>query len=163
MTDSNENAAGGFASLLPELAAWNDGEGIEVREWLSCIGSYEHAIGYAALFWPSFVLHDECVLFEGFRVSSYDGFFAQTKGKRRSVEGVMNHRHVLDMFPNSEREPTRAQVVHLGRTLKAMWSAKLRSEHPTRNVVVTFVEEGIEDLLDYQITFFQEPPSQVAR
>jgi hypothetical protein len=52
-------------------------------------------------------------------------------------------------------EPTREQVVHLGRVLREMWLAKLRAEFPGRAVVVSFPDEELPDLLDYEITVFQ--------
>lgn len=146
-----------FASLIPELSEWNAGEGIEIGAWLSCVGNYEHAIAYARLFWPEFAVHEDCVLFADFAEASYQGFASQTRGSRKALESVMNHRHLLDLFPSAPTEPTRAQIVHLGRALKDMWSSKLRRDFPSREIVVTFREEGIEDLLDYQITFFQQP------
>ena len=145
-----------LADLIPETRAWNDGRGIDLDAWIGCVGSFEHAIAYGELFWPDFTEHDGCVFFAGFSEESYQGFMEQTSGNRQAVEAVMNHRHILDLFRRPELEPTRAQVVYLGRLLKEMWAAKLQRDFPGKRFVVSFSEEDLEDLLDYQVTFFQE-------
>lgn len=80
-----------------------------------------------------------------------------TRGNKRSVEAVMNHQHILDLFPNEKVQPSRDVLVYLGNLLKSMWSAKLAKDFPEREIVVDFSEEPHEDLLDYQITFYHNP------
>ena len=58
------------AKLVPQIREWNGGEGINIKDWISCIGSYEHAIGYSTLFWPKFVLHDGCLLRKHLKITS---------------------------------------------------------------------------------------------
>jgi hypothetical protein len=145
-----------LADLIPETRAWNDGRGIDLGDWIGCVGSFEHAIAYGELFWPDFAEHDGCVLFAGLSEESYRGFMQQAGGNRQAVEAVMNHRHIVDLFARPELEPTRAQVVYLGRLLKEMWAAKLRRDFPGKRFVVSFPEEPSENLLDYEVTFFQE-------
>jgi hypothetical protein len=141
--------------LIPETQEWNDGRGIDLDDWIGCVGNYEHAIAYGELFWPDFAEHDGCVFFSGFSEENYRGFMQQTSGNRQAVEAVMNHRHILDLLSNPELKPTQAQVVYLGRLLKEMWTAKLQRDFPCRQFVVSFSEESSEDLMDYEVTFFQ--------
>jgi hypothetical protein len=145
-----------LADLIPETREWNGGRGIDLEAWIGCVGNFEHAIGYGELFWPEFAEQDGCVFFAGFSKESHRGFIQQTGGDRQAVEAVMNHRHILDLFCCPELEPTREQVVYLGRLLKEMWTAKLQRDFPGRRFVVAFPEERSENLLDYEITFFQE-------
>lgn len=144
-----------MADLVPETRDWNSGNGIDLRSWIGCVGSLEHAIGYAELFWPDFAEHDGCILCDGFSEESYNGFMKQTGGNRQAVEAVMNHCHILDLFSDPDLNPTREQVVYLGRLLKEMWAAKLQRDFPAKRFLVTFPEEASEDLLDYEVTFFQ--------
>jgi hypothetical protein len=148
-----------LANLVPETREWNDGNGISLKAWIACVGSIEHAIAYGELFWPEFVEFDGCVFFGGYSAESYresyQGFMEQTCSNKQAVEKVMNHRHILDLFC-CPREPTREQVVYLGRLLKEMWSAKLQRDFPNKRFVVSFSEERSDDLLDYEVTFFQE-------
>ncbi len=153
---ANERDANRLQCAHPGVADVERREGIDIDSWLAVVGTYEHAVAYARLFWPEFAVHDDCVLFAGFNENSLRGFMEQTGGNRKAVEAVMNHRHILDLFPNVAEDPSRELVVHLGRVLKDMWSSKLRRDFPSRNVTVSFPEEGNEDLLDYEITFFQD-------
>ena len=71
----------------------------------------------------------------------------------RAVEAVLNHRHVRDLFAGTQ--PSREQVVYLGRLLREVWAAKLARDFPDRRFVVSFPEEGCEGLLDYEVSFYQ--------
>ncbi|MGE3180406.1 MAG: hypothetical protein AB7N71_02150 [Phycisphaerae bacterium] len=81
---------------------------------------------------------------------------ATCNGDARAVERVLNHRHVLDLFTAVESEPSDELVIYLGRTLREMWACKLKRDFPQRRFIVTFYEENVEDLLDYQVTFCQQ-------
>ena len=144
-----------LAELVPEIGLWNNGCGISLDLWIRCVANIEHAIGFGELFWPDFVEHDGCVLFAGFSEESFLGFMRQTGGDRRRVEVVMNHRHILDLFGGHDSSPTRSQIVYLGRLLKEMWSAKLQRDFLGKRCVVSFSDEPSEDLLGYEVTFFQ--------
>lgn len=145
-----------MTDLVPETRDWNGDHGIELDDWIGCMGSFEHAIAYGELFWPDFVEHDGCVFFAGFCEESCRGFMQQTGGNRQAVEAVMNHRHIRDLFCSPELKPTQAQVVYLRRLLKEVWAAKLQRDFPGKRFVVSFPERPSENLLDYQVTFFQQ-------
>ena len=126
--------------------------------WLANIGSLGQAIAYAELFWPTFVEHDGCILLSGrFDQDNFQRWLVATGGDRSAVEGVINHTHILDLFVQHNTEPTREQVVWLGRLLKEMWQAKLECDFPDRRIVVSFPEDAGDDLLGYEITVFQPP------
>ena len=145
-----------FQQLIPELRLWNHGKGIDVDTWLRCVGSFEHAVAYGRLFWPDFTLYDGCVLFKGFDIERFRGFMEQTGGHRPSVERVMNHIHLLDLFGCNDQTPSDDLLVHLGSLLKDTWSTKLARDFPDRRVVVRFPLETVDDgSSDYQIAFFQ--------
>jgi len=141
--------------LIPELQLWNNGEGIDLDGWLSCMGTYELGIAFVHFLWPQFQEHDGC-LFRG-RVddANYQTWISSTNGDKTAVEKVMNHLHIVDIFPNVKDSPSREQALYFGRCLKEMWSAKLRTDYPDKDVTVQFFEEDCEDLRDYQITFYQ--------
>lgn len=146
-----------YASLIPELKAWNNGAGINIDSWIGCEGNYEHLVGYGSLFWPEFLEHDDCVFFaDRFTRENYDAFLKQTKGDKRAVEVVMNHTHILDIFGNAQPKPNREMVLYVGRLLKDVWQTKLNRDFPKRNIKVSFPEEYEEDLLSYEVSFFQE-------
>ena len=72
----------------------------------------------------------------------------------------MNHVHISTIFGDPDLKPTREQVIFLGRFLQDVWSSKLKRDFPDRDIQVNFYEEGCEELLDYQITFYSESESQ---
>jgi hypothetical protein len=147
-----------FEQLIPELKGWNSGKGVGVDEWISCVGDHKHLIGYARILWPGFIEHDGCIfLGDGVDEENYKAFLAQTKGDKTRVEAVMNHQHIIDLFSRSHHErPTREVVIYLGRLMKEILQGKLSRDFPGRKITVTFPEGHLEDLLEYQITFFQE-------
>ena len=148
-----------FGELIPELKSWNrGGKGIDVETWIGCEGDHKHLIGYARILWPDFVEHDGCIfLGESLDEAIYRTWLAQTKGDKKRVEAVMNHQHIVDLFSRSHHEPpTREVVLYVGRLMKDILQAKLNRDFPDRKVTVTFAEDGVGDLVDYQITFFQE-------
>jgi hypothetical protein len=146
-----------FTKLIPELKNWKaGGKVINPEEWISAIGNYEHLVAYSRILWPDFVEHDDCVFRAGVTDEIYSGFMAKTKGDKTSVEAVMNHRHVLDLFCTADPEPTREVVLYVGRLLRDTWQAKLNRDFPGRKIRVSFPEDYCEDLLQYELTFFQE-------
>jgi hypothetical protein len=152
--DKNVN----FADLIPELKAWNEGKGIDIDDWISCEGDHKHLIGCARILWPDFVEHDGCIFRgDGVDEKNYRAFLKQTCGDKTRVEAVMNHQHIVDLFSRSHHEtPTRDVVLYLGRLMKEIWQVKLNHDFPSRKITVSFHEDEQKDLLEYQITFWQE-------
>jgi len=84
-------------SMKSELAAWNNGAGVDLWTWVGCQGNFSLAVGYASVFWPEFVLFDGYILQEGFSEASLRGFGKGKDTNRKAVEGVMNHLHIADL------------------------------------------------------------------
>ena len=144
-----------FRKLVSELSQWNNGNGIDIDSWLGFKGNYELAIAFSRLFWPEFVEHDGCVFFAGFSLESFRGFMAQCNGDRASVEQVMNHRHLLDIFHHAADTATLDQLTFLGTVLRETWRAKLARDFPSRSFEVTFDHADADDLLEYFVAFCQ--------
>ena len=143
-------------SMKPELAAWNDGAGIDLESWIGCVGSLSLAVGYATIFWPEFVLFQGYILRQGFSEASLRGFERQTHNDRRAVEGVMNHLHIADIHGRRE-DASRDKIVLLGNALKEIYQAKLQFQFPDRPCEVEFFipENQDADLVEYQLSFWQ--------
>jgi hypothetical protein len=145
-----------FTQLIPELKAWNNGKGIDAESWIRCVGRFDHAVGYAELFWPQFTIHDDCIMFADFTTESYDTWMKRTHGCRGQVEEVMNHRHILYLFCGDDSKVPRELVIYLGRVLRDIWTCKLKRDFPDRDIAVSFPEEHYEDILNYQITIYHK-------
>lgn len=146
-----------FDALLPEIRAWNNGDGISAEGWIECIGNYPLAIGYSLVFWPRFVRFEQYVLREGFSESALRGFEGRAGSNRASVEWVMNHVHLAHIHYNAE-EPTEAQLRYLGRVLGEIHAVKLSADFPDLRFEVEFNDEPGLDPIDYQLSFWQAGP-----
>jgi hypothetical protein len=143
------------AELIPELSKWNDGSGIDLESWVTVVGRYDHAIAYATIFWPDFVVHDGCVFRHRPSEETYGKWLASLDGDRSKVESVINHLHITDMFTSEGVDPTPRVLMHVAQLLKDMWSCKLDRDFPGRGFCVEIYEGKPDDLLAYEITFFQ--------
>lgn len=145
------------ADMLPELAEWNNGKGIDLESWIGCSGNFRLAIGYSAIFWPRFVLFEDYILREGFKVESVRGFEDQRKGNKRAVEAALNHLHIADLQYCGCEDITEQRVVYLGRILKEIYAAKLAWQFPNRPCEVHFYEpDDRTNVTGFEITFWQK-------
>ena len=110
---------------------------------------------YRELFWPDFIERDGCV-FLAFDEARYQEWLRTLEGDRARVEAMMNHRHIVDSLPQAVEEPSRDLVLAFGRLLREAWDAKLQRDFPDRKFVVSFPEDHSDDLIDYEVTFWQE-------
>jgi hypothetical protein len=112
-------------------------------------------VGCARILWPNFVEHDGCIfLGDSVDEPNYKAFLKQANGDKRTVEATMNHQHVLHLF--AAELPTRDLVLYIGRLMKEIWQVKLSREFPNRRITVFFPERDDLELIEYEITFFQE-------
>ncbi len=143
-------------SMRTELAAWNNGKGIDLMSWVACEGNFSLAIGYASIFWPGFVKFERYILREGFSEASLRGFENQEGSTRKSTEGVMNHLHIVDLQFHGCEDISKDKIKILGQALKEIYEAKLKIQFPESPCIVEFYEpEDEEDLLEYQLSFWQ--------
>jgi hypothetical protein len=142
--------------MKEELGHWNNGAGIDLEAWASCMGNYGLAVGYLTVFWPEFIEHDGYILRKGFSKHSLRGFEAGEGATRKSVEWVMNHLHIADIHCGDGDALTQDKVVVLGRALKEIYQAKLACQFPHVPCIVEFYEPDADgEIMDYQISFWQ--------
>jgi hypothetical protein len=149
------------ASMMPELPAWNDGKGIDLKSWIGCSGDFKLAVGYSTIFWPQFVLFEDYILREGFNLTTLRDFEKDRPGGKASVEWVMNHLHLADIHLNDRANLSEDKILLLGNTLKEIYEIKLRSQFPDRPCVVEFFEpEDRTKLIEFQLSFWQKKHEQ---
>lgn len=144
------------SSMKDELAAWNNGAGIDLESWVGCEGRFAVAVGYAAIFWPEFVEFEGYILRKGFSEKSLRGFEGQKGSSRRSTEWVMNHFHLQDFQHFGCADISPDKLVFLGNVLKEIYQAKLQWQFPDRPCTVELYVPQDEDLSEYQISFWQK-------
>jgi hypothetical protein len=93
------------ADLIPELRQWNDGDGISLTTWANAVGRYDYAIAYVSVFWPDFVVHDDCVFRLDPGSENYAAWLSTLEGDRSRVEAMINHLHIMDMFISEGFDP----------------------------------------------------------
>ncbi|MCG8096644.1 MAG: hypothetical protein JAZ17_23985 [Candidatus Thiodiazotropha endolucinida] len=86
---------------------------------------------------------------------NYQSWLKETKNDKKSVEAVLNHVHIIDLFQVGQLQPTKMQIEYIGRKLKEMWLAKAKAVFPERSISVEFYEGNESDLVEYQVTLFQ--------
>jgi hypothetical protein len=147
-------------SMVDELSAWNDGKGISLQDWAGCRGNFRLAIGYASLFWPSFVQFEDYILTEGFAEADVRAFESQDGASPKSVEWVINHVHIADIQHLGCTDISRDKVIFLGNTLREIFQAKLAWQFPDKPCVVDFYRpDDPDDLMEYQVSFWQSKHS----
>lgn len=143
-------------SMKAELAAWNNGNGIDLESWIGCEGRFSLAVGYASVFWPGFTLFDGYILRDGFLENNLRGFEQQGQ-RRQSVEWVMNHLHLEDIQHGDCQDISRDKLLVLGNALKEIYEAKLQRQFPDRPCTVEFfIPDDPDDFTEYQISFWQK-------
>ena len=98
------------------------------------------------------------VLRAGFSVESLRAWERREGGNRWNFEAVMNHLHIADIQYLGCEDLTQERAVYLGRVLSQIYRAKLAWQFPGRRFEVLFDDTPRENLMDYQITFFQFEP-----
>jgi hypothetical protein len=140
--------------VLPELRQWSDGKGITIDGYAFTIGRFDHAIGYAHLFWPAFHEHDGCVFRRPVNIGHYEEWLSHFAGDRSRVEAMMNHEDLAYLFLSDGYEPTASVIAHLANVMRDMWAAKLKLEYPGRDFQV--VTSCLDRVVDAQLTFFEQ-------
>lgn len=143
-------------SMKAELAAWNNGGGIDLESWVGCEGRFALAVGYAEIFWPEFVEFDGYILRKDFSENSLRGFESQQDSTRKSVEWLMNHVHLDSIQYLGCEDISKDKLVALGTVLKEIHEAKLKWQYPDKPCIVEFfIPDNTDDLNRYQISFWQ--------
>jgi len=144
-------------SMRAELAAWNNGQGVDLETWVGCMGNFALAVGYANAFWPEFVEFDGYILRKGFSERSLKGFESEGKKSRHSVEWVMNHFHLADLQYVGCEDLSKDKLLSIGRVLKEIHEVKLVWQFPDKPCSVElYVPKDEDDLVQYQLSFWQK-------
>lgn len=144
--------------LVPELKEWKkrNGDSFSIEEWISFQATPGLMIGFASIFWPKFIeINKGVFLKDGYSEDCFNGWFNQTEGNIGAVQGVMNHRHIGDMFQSEKRcNLSIIQVEYLGRLLVEMWGTKLRKDFPHLNFEIELCDFDGKDVVSPSVSFW---------
>ena len=127
-------------SMKAELAAWNNGAGIDLESWIGCEGRFSLAVGYASIFWPTFTLIEGYILPQGVSEGSLRSW-EQGGRSRQSIEWVINHVHIADIHYGRE-DISIDKLLVIGNVLKEIYEAKLAWQFPDRPCLVGTCDPG---------------------
>ena len=144
-----------YKTLIPELSDWNNGKGIDVVSWIGCVGDYEKAIGYSALFWPNFIEIDGFIVRDRTSEKTLKEFVKEYNGDHKKIESTVNHLHTRDIQYWGCPGATPERVGYFGKVIRAMWECKLKLDFPERNFVVEAYEGDADNIDDFMVTFYQ--------
>ena len=154
--------------MKSELDDWNGGNGIDLKSWTSCSGSYRLAVGYAEIFWPEFDVVEGYIVRAGATKDAIRQWEENGCSDRREVEATMNHMHLIDINYHDHGNLSEDLLLRLGAVLAEIYDAKLRWQFPDRPCTVSLhLPEDRQQFDGYVITFWQkahekrtEPPGQ---
>jgi hypothetical protein len=89
--------------------------------------------------------------------STYPEWKVKYGSSTRAIEGMMNHRHVGDIFLSAP-SPSQEAVACVGELLRETWTAKLTRDFPGRQFTVELPRQFDIKLVDPSITFYSGPP-----
>ena len=142
-------------SMQAELAAWNNGAGIDLESWIGCEGRFSLAVGYASIFWPAFTLIEGYILPQGVSEGSLRSWERNGRS-RQSIECVMNHVHIADIHYGCG-DISIDKLLVIGNVLKEIYEAKLHWQFPDRPCSVELIiPDDPDDLTSYQLSFWQK-------
>ena len=146
-------------SMRSELAAWNNGSGIDLESWVGCVGNFSLAVGYAAIFWPEFIEFEGYILRKNFSEATLRAFERRNGEDKKSTEAVMNHLHIADIQYVGCPDLSRDKIIVIGNVLSHIYRVKLSQDFPRFECAVEFeCPEDRDDLVGYQMTFWRLRP-----
>ncbi len=144
--------------LLPDLSAWNHGDGIDATNWLYAIATSDVAVAYSELFWPTFVEFEGYIFREGFTIEAVRSWEHAENSSRLLVESYVNTFDVGELFTlnNEEWSPlVKLRAIHIGRVLAEVHEVKLKRDFPDRTFKVSFFDGSQEEDGEVSLSFWQ--------
>lgn len=115
----------------------------------------ETAALFGTLFWPEFVEVQGCILLaEHYRPKAFAQWQQQYAGQRSAVEGVVNHTHLYDLFPQAEGDDVLATYEQLASTMLRCWEAALTARFPAKHFRFSYETEPLA--YGPTLTFWQD-------
>lgn len=140
------------SDLIPELASWNNGNGIAPDAWIYIEGRADHALGFCSFLWPEFVEFEGYVLRSPLDVGRLRGWERGGQLTRQQVETAMNAFLLDGVFPTdqSAEELKELQCEHLAKIMADMLAAKLARDFPDRRFSAFAMNDD-----DFGVSFHQ--------
>lgn len=108
-----------------------DDGSFDLYAYLQLKGNTDLAFAYLDVFWPHIICIDGCYL-RGKNNKSYEYLFRpdMSISEKQSVEKLINHLHIYDLFPYDHPDITLLSYEYLAKFMLEMWKAKLHTQFP---------------------------------
>ena len=142
---------------MPELSAWNDGDGIGLDDWAFITGKSDAMIAFAEIFWPDFVEVENMVLRRAAGVEEQALQRLDAGQPRQQIEQHLNFWDFGAMFEREklDEELLEKRRAHLCHEMSDMLRAKLARDFPGRTFEVLPNATGLDENDDLEVTFWQ--------
>ncbi len=151
-------------ALVERIPGWDTlaSKGYGWREYAASLCDIAQLLASAALFWPTLVEEDGCLLWDsGANPSQMEQLRALYGPNKADIERAFNLHRIVDLF--FPQTSTSVQLLHdahlveaLGLALRQFLELRLRALFPEKTYVIEFGERLGEDGL--AITFYQRRP-----
>ncbi|MGK7873522.1 MAG: hypothetical protein AB4426_09465 [Xenococcaceae cyanobacterium] len=120
-------------------------------DYIFAVANVEVALALTKLFWPDFVEHEGGIfLSQAFNPQVYEQWKAQLENDITAIEQVMNHQHIDDLLPETDKVST-DNLFYLGQAITQMWESRLKSIYPNQDFEV-FCNQDEDTVV---LTFYQ--------
>lgn len=139
-------------NLLPDFekfdavnSDWN------IEKYLNYNYDINSAIAFCKMYFPTFILHKDCVILENrFKLSTFNEWYDEFQGEVPLIEKMCNLYEVKDFFHLNSENAEEQKILEFGNILKCVWQINLNLLYPERKMLVSIFKE--EDSMF--ITFF---------
>jgi hypothetical protein len=121
---------------------WSDPSQMGIMNYISFNVHPEDVLILGYLFFPKFIEFDGCLFFkDNFSERNYSLWKEKLGDDRSSIEKVMNHVHVYDIFANCTDKVPDSVFEKVGKLLQFCWSIYLHHEFPNKSVIVSYIND----------------------
>lgn len=130
---------------MPQVQAWASDVGtVNLKTFLLANVSVSEAFSLAEILYPAFVEYEGCVILGfAFDETGVRSWLDHFKGNRKSVEAMVNHLHLWDVFAAGS-DVENAALSDLASRIGQVWENMARSRFPGREFVAE-VSDGSDD------------------
>jgi hypothetical protein len=97
------------------------------------------------LFSPEFIEVEDCIFISfNYDFQSYTNLSLNTKYNKKEIEKTINRIHIYDIFSNCEDLVDEIIFENIGKSLQKLWSNKLKSIYPNRELFVDLIIDSNE-------------------
>jgi hypothetical protein len=143
--------------LFPKFRRWQQdfqNESLTLWDYVTAKADIEVIGAAATLFWPSVIDHAGCVLLQDrFSESAFAQWRDYYQGDIPSIERMMNHMHLVDLFVISYDQESLATLDFVGQIMARCWRSSLHEQFPALQFEVEYAANLEDD--GPTITFFQ--------